>query len=115
MAKLDRPALGAHLLRPASFAAAALGATAAFLHPWQGTELAVLTVGLAVWGGLLSRRNIRLLLPLAAIGVPLLYYLILPKIDVGWATYHRAGVHRAGIPLFGWRATFGPSELDSIY
>ena len=111
---LDRPTLGAELLQPAGFAAAALGATAAFLHPWQGTELAVLTVGVAIWDRLLSRRNVRLLLPLASIALPLLYYLILPKIDPGWATATRgSGAHR-GIPLLGWLTTFGPVALASI-
>lgn len=38
---LDRPTLGAELWQRAGFAAAVLGATAAFLHPWQGIELAV--------------------------------------------------------------------------
>lgn len=114
MGTLDRPTLGAEFLRRAGFAAAALGATAAFLHPWQGTELAVLTVGLAIWDRLLSRRNVRLLLPLAAIGVPLLYYLILPKIDAGWATASRSGEHRAHIGLLGWLTTFGPVVLASI-
>ena len=109
-----RPTLRAELLQPAGFAAAALGATAAFLHPWQGTELAVLTVGAAIWGGLVLRRNVRLLLPMAAIALPLLYYLILPKIDPGWATATRgSGPHR-GIPLLGWLTTFGPVALASI-
>ena len=44
-----------------------------------------------------------------AIGVPLLYYLILPKIDAGWATTGRGpGKHQTGIPLLGWLTTFGP-------
>lgn len=109
----DRPTLGAELLQPAGFAAAALGATAAFLHPWQGTELAVLTVGVAIWDRLQSRRNVRLLLPLAGIALPLLYYLILPKIDTGWATAIVSGPHR-GMPLLGWLTTFGPVVLASI-
>ncbi len=114
MGTLDRPTLGAELFRPAGLAAAALGATAAFLHPWQGAELAILTVGLAIWNRLLTRRNVRLLLPLAAIAVPLVYYLILPQIDAGWATSGRGpGPHRAGIPLLGWLTTFGPAALAS--
>jgi len=115
MGTLDRPTLGAELFQPAGLAAAALGSTAAFLHPWQGTELAVLTVGLAIWDRLLTRRNVRLLLPLAAIALPLLYYLILPKIDAGWATSSRGpGPHQAGIPLLGWLTTFGPAALASV-
>ena len=62
----------------------------------------------------MSRRNVRLLLPLASIALPLLYYLILPKIDPGWATATRgSGAHR-GIPLLGWLTTFGPVALASI-
>ena len=123
---LDRPTLGAERVRRAppsrrlrargaGFAAAALGATAAFLHPWQGIELAVLTVGVAIWGRLLSRRNVRLLLPLAGVALPLLYYLILPRIDAGWATPGRgSGPHQPGMPLLGWLTTFGPVALASI-
>jgi hypothetical protein len=114
MGALDRPTLGAEFLQPAGFAAAALGATAAFLHPWQGTELAVLTVGVAIWARLPARRNVRLLLPLAGITLPLLYYLILPKIDAGWATASRGSRPQRGIPLLGWLTTFGPVILASI-
>ena len=115
MGTQDQPTLGAELFQPAGLVAAALGATAAFLHPWQGTELVVLTAGLAMWDQLLTRRNVRLLLPLAGIALPLLYYLILPKIDAGWATSSRGpGPHRAGIPLLGWLTTFGPAVLASI-
>jgi hypothetical protein len=102
-------------LAAGGFRGRALGATAAFLHPWQGTELAVLTVGVAIWGRLLSRRNVRLLLPLAGIALPLLYYLILPKIDAGWATATRgSGPQPPDIPLPGWLTTFGPVVLASI-
>jgi len=111
----DRPAVGGELLPRAGFAAAALGATAALLHPWQGTELAILTVGVAIWGRLRLRCILRLLLPLAAIALPLLYYLILPKIDAGWATANRAsGPYLPSIPLLGWLTTFGPVVLASI-
>lgn len=114
MGTRDRPTLGAEVLQPAGLAAAALGATAALLHPWQGTELAVVTVGVAIWGRPLSRRNVRLLLPLAGIALPLLYYLILPKIDAGWATASQgSGPHRR-IPPLGWLTTFGPVVLASI-
>ena len=115
MGTLDRPTLSGELLRRAGFEAVALGATAALLHPWQGTELAVLTVGGAIWGRLPARRSVRLLLPLAGIALPLLYYLILPKIDAGWATASRAsGPYLPDIPLLGWLTTFGPVVLASI-
>ena len=115
MSTLDRPTLGAELLQPAGLAAAALGATAGFLHPWQGAELAGLTVGLVIWDRRLTRRTVRLLLPLAGIALSLLYYLILPKIDAGWATSSRGpGPHGAGIPLLGWLTTFGPAVLASV-
>jgi hypothetical protein len=110
----DRPTLGAEFVQPAGVAAVALGATAAFLHPWQGTELAILTIGVAIWGRLPSRRNLRLLLPLAGIALPLFYYLILPKIDAGWATATRGSGPNRGISLLGWLTTFGPVLLASI-
>lgn len=115
MGTLDRSSLPAELFQPAGFAAAALGSTAAFLHPWQGIELAILTVGLSIWDGPLSRRNVRLLLPVAGIAVTLLYYLVLPKVDAGWATYSRgSGPDGHGIPLLGWLSAFGPVVLASI-
>jgi hypothetical protein len=115
MSTLERPTLGAELFQPAGLAAAAFGLTAAFLHPWQGAELAVLTVGLAIWHRPLTRRNLRLLLPLSGIALPLLYYLILRRTDAGWATFSRGpGPHRAGIPLLGWLTTFGPAALASV-
>ena len=47
--------------------------------------------------------------------MPLLYYLILPKIDAGWAISSRgSGPHQPGIPLLGWLTTFGPVVLASI-
>jgi hypothetical protein len=111
----DRPTVGAELLQRTGVVAAALGATAALLHPWQGIELAILTVGVAIWGRLRLRRSLRLLLPLAAIALPLLYYLILPKIDAGWATANRAsGPYLPSIPLLGWLTTFGAAVLASI-
>jgi len=111
----DRPTVGAELFQRTGVVAAALGATAALLHPWQGTELAILTVGVAIWGRLRLRRSLRLLLPLAAIALPLFYYLILPKIDAGWATANRAsGPYLPSIPLLGWLTTFGAAVLASI-
>ena len=115
LGKLDRPRVVGEPFQRTGFAAAALGATAAFLHPWQGTELAIMTVGVAIWDRPLSRRNVRLLLPLVGIALPLIYYLALPKIDVGWATSSRGPApHRPGMPLLAWVTTFGPVALASI-
>jgi hypothetical protein len=82
---------------------AAIGLFVAWLHPWQGETLIVLAVGLAAWSRLDVRTaraaarvasrsrgeaNFRLAAPLlvvAATGAPLLYYLILSRVDAGWA------------------------------
>jgi hypothetical protein len=64
-------------------AAALAGLAAAWLHPWQGEVLVLVTVGLMVWGRF--RRPVRpLLVPLAATLLPLMYYLALSQFDPAW-------------------------------
>jgi hypothetical protein len=54
----------------------------AWLHPWQGATMLVMFVALAAWGRL---RDWRVLAPAAvAVGSPLLYYLLLSKLDAAW-------------------------------
>lgn len=78
---------------------AALGLLVAWLHPWQGEALIAVLVGLAVWwlydrsaahpavkaAGAKGRKLGAPLLVLLAAAAPLLYYLILSKVDAGWA------------------------------
>jgi hypothetical protein len=78
---------------------AALGLLVAWLHPWQGEALIAVLVGLAVWwlydrsaahpavkaAGAKGRKLGAPLLVLLATAAPLLYYLILSKVDAGWA------------------------------
>ena len=116
MGTLDRPTLGAELLQRAGFAAAALGATAAFLHPWQGTELAVLTVG----AGDLGPAAITAQRPAAAAtGGDCFAAALLPDPA---EDRRRLGDGQPGVRpapgsafrLLGWLTTFGPVVLASI-
>jgi hypothetical protein len=85
---------------------AALGLLVAWLHPWQGEVLLAVSLGLALWW-LLDRSTGRArqaaisalalrgrlagpLLVGAATALPLLYYLILSRVDAGWAVAQRA-------------------------
>lgn len=70
-------------------AAAGLGLLCAWLQPWQGVTLAFVLVGTELW---LIRRGDRgwgpaardALGPLAAIAAPLVYYLLLSRLDPSW-------------------------------
>src|SRR5437763_10698664 len=82
--------------RRLAWAAATLGAAAGALHPWQGELLVLIVLGseLAAWRGL--RRRPRLALPaamLAATAAPLVYYLLLGRIDQSWSLAREASKH----------------------
>jgi hypothetical protein len=71
--------------RPAR-TALTIGAVAAllasWLHPWQGVVLLLILGGLMLWG---ERRDWpRLAIPVAAAALPLLYYLLLSRLDSAW-------------------------------
>jgi hypothetical protein len=72
----------------------AAGMIAAWLHPWKGATLLAILAGLAAWGRLAPRYRV-LVVPAAAIAAPMLYLLILPRIDHDWEVYARdnAAVH----------------------
>jgi hypothetical protein len=65
-----------------------LGAVATTLHPWQGELIGVIVLvsELVMWRArTLTRQDLKLALAtLAPIGVALLYYLILTKVDINW-------------------------------
>ncbi len=76
--------------------AAVLGATASALHPWQGELLTLIVLGaeLAAWRG--TRRRPGVALPVATIAAtaaPLLYYLLLGRIDSSWEQAREASKH----------------------
>ena len=81
--------------------AAAAGLLSAWLHPWQGLTLLVLTAGLVVWGRLWRRAA--LALPLAATAAPLAYYYVLSETDSSWAfvSHHADNPHLGGWLVLG--------------
>jgi hypothetical protein len=86
-----------------SVSVAALGGMlVSWLHPWQGVTLLLILAGLAVWGG---RRDWPLLgIPALATLLPLVYYLLLSRLDSAWKlAAHNELVPRlpAGVLLAG--------------
>lgn len=65
-------------------AACAAGLAVAWLHPWQGLTLLVITAGLVAWGRLWRRAV--LLVPVAATAAPIAYYYAITHTDSAWAT-----------------------------
>jgi hypothetical protein len=79
-----------------AWAAALLGATAGSLHPWQGELLILIVLGaeLAAWRG--TRRRPALTLPaamIAATAMPLVYYVLLGRVDQSWSLAREASKH----------------------
>jgi hypothetical protein len=70
------------------FAASALGVTAAWLHPWQGEVLVVVTLGLVAWARAAPPVRV-LLVPAVATMLPLAYYLALSRLDGAWEVAQR--------------------------
>jgi len=54
----------------------------AWLHPWQGVTLILLLAGLGIWSTWAERRV--LVWPLLGAAIPLLYYLLLDRLDPAW-------------------------------
>lgn len=63
---------------------AAAGMGAAWVHPWQG-ETALLLIAAVLVLGRFKRRILPLLIPAAAVALPLAYYLLLSRIDGAWS------------------------------
>jgi hypothetical protein len=77
------------------------GAVASLLHPWHG-ELLILTLAVAelilLTGRRPSRRTVELaVLTLVMTGVPLVYYLLLGRLDLSWKLARESGKHAFSI------------------
>jgi hypothetical protein len=95
--------------------AGGLGAVASWLHPWQGTELLLIIFGIAVWTWRDWRRNSRLLIPALLTLAPLVYYKILPVIDVGWKVSNQnSSGGWANPPVLSVLPVFGPLFLAML-
>ena len=91
----------------------AAGMIAAWMHPWKGATLVAIMAGLAAWGRLAPRYRI-LAVPAAAIAVPILYLLLLPRIDHDWEVYApaNAAVHA---PLWILAAALLPLVVPALF
>jgi hypothetical protein len=87
-------------------------ALVAWLHPWQGATLALIWVGLFIWGrGAPAYR--RLALPFAGTIAPLVYYEVLVHADSAWKLAQRQNVypHLGGLALL---AAIAPLALLAV-
>jgi hypothetical protein len=95
-----------------------LGAAASLLHPWQGELLIILIVGGELIIGFGRRRAFtprRLLQAGVAIGVtalPLLYYVILTRVDLSWHLARGASKH--SFPLWPVLLAIAPLLVAAI-
>ncbi|MEA2474939.1 MAG: hypothetical protein QOE06_2854 [Thermoleophilaceae bacterium] len=71
--------------------AALAGLAAAWLHPWQGEVLILVTIGLIAWERFRPPARV-LLVPVAATLLPLTYYLGLSELDAAWGVARRQNV-----------------------
>ncbi|MGO9900983.1 MAG: hypothetical protein ACLP0J_15120 [Solirubrobacteraceae bacterium] len=90
----------AHAAGRISWTAPALGALAAWLHPWQGEALILIVIGAelalrpgAPRGALSRRRNALAAVTVIATALPLLYYLVLAHADPQWGLAQAQSKH----------------------
>ncbi len=90
----------AHVAGRLSFTAAALGALAAWLHPWQGEALILIVIGaefvLQAGAGprvVAPRRITQPAVMVIATSLPLLYYQLLARTDPLWGTAQAQSKH----------------------
>lgn len=65
---------------------AAAGSVIGWLLPWKGETLLAILGALALWGRLAPRYRV-LVVPAAAIVIPMAYLALLPRIDFDWEVY----------------------------
>jgi hypothetical protein len=77
--------------RRAVWLASGAGLAASWLHPWQGVTVLVIVGVLVLWERPSWRRHRRLAIPILLTLAPILYYAVLPALDVGWKQSQKAG------------------------
>jgi hypothetical protein len=96
----------AHATGRVSWAAPALGALAAWLHPWQGEALILIVIGaelvlrVGAGGGVLARRRVALpAVTVIATLLPLLYYQVLAHTDPVWGAAQTQSKHASPLAM----------------
>jgi hypothetical protein len=82
------------------------------MHPWKGAILLAILAGLAAWGRLAPRYRI-LVVPAVALAAPVVYLLLLPRIDRDWelAAQQNATVHG---PVWILAAALAPLVVPAL-
>ena len=78
---------------------AGAGLVAAWLHPWAGLTLLLVTAGLVAWDRF-ARRNLALLIPVLATAAPLVYHWLLARSNPAWGLGQLRFGYDAGLPLW---------------
>lgn len=97
--------------------AAAAGASASWLHPWQGETLLLVMAGSAAWQLrtiLRARAAALVAVPLIATTLPLAYYFLLGHLDPGWEAARRQSVlgqYQVWVLLLGLAPLAVPAAL----
>src|SRR5207249_859932 len=78
---------------------AAAGIAVAWLQPWEGLTLLVVTVALAAWDRF-DRRHVLLVIPAAGVLLPLVYYAMLARRDPAWGLGQLQANYDADRPLW---------------
>jgi hypothetical protein len=103
---LERAVHDARTLPPGPLiTAAGVGLLAAWLHPWEGETLALVTLGLGCWGR--GEGLPKLLVCLAGVALPLAGYFALAHFDAAWRAA-QAGGNVARPPFPELLAALGP-------
>ncbi|MGI8559325.1 MAG: hypothetical protein ACR2ND_13660 [Solirubrobacteraceae bacterium] len=88
--RLNRSTAGTASRRDAIFTSG-VAALSAWLSPWSGLTLLLVTLGLAIW----QHRFRRLVIPALALGAPLAYYAALARYSAAW---HLTSIQALGVP-----------------
>jgi hypothetical protein len=95
--------------------ASVFGALAAWLHPWQGEVLLItLVAGVALDWRSLRGRLLRLAIPAAAVLAPLVYYLVLSRVDDSWHLAQTVNATTGRLPWWTIALGLAPLALPAL-